>query len=72
MAILNILPFSCADIKRYDESFIIPEKYFVAVTCFLTFNVTAMLGNLLPNLFTWVSWKSILKKRKAGIMSYHV
>jgi equilibrative nucleoside transporter 1/2/3 len=39
-----------------DPEFIIPPKYFVAVTCFLTFNVTAMLGNMLPGLFTWVSF----------------
>lgn len=30
----------------------IPHKYFSPVTCFLTFNVCAMLGNLIPNWFS--------------------
>lgn len=37
-----------------DPEFIIPDRFFVAVVCFLTFNLTAMIGNMLPNLFTWV------------------
>ncbi len=37
-----------------DPDFIIPDRLFVAVVCFLTFNLTAMIGNMLPNLFTWV------------------
>ncbi len=38
-----------------DEEFLIPQRYFVAVTCFLSFNFFAMVGNMLPGLFTWVT-----------------
>ena len=44
-----------ADIQMSDPSFIIPKKYFIGVTCFLTFNLSAMLGNMVPSLFQWVS-----------------
>jgi len=47
--------FLIADIKRNDDNFIIPEKYFTAVCCFLTFNFFAMIGNLIPGIVQWVS-----------------
>ncbi len=37
-----------------DENFIISQKYFVAVCCFLSFNFFAMVGNMLPGLYSWV------------------
>lgn len=42
------------DVKMSDPDFLIPERYFIAVCCFLSFNFFAMIGNMLPNLFTWV------------------
>jgi hypothetical protein len=42
------------DIKMVDENFIISQKYFVAVCCFLSFNFFAMVGNMLPGLYSWV------------------
>lgn len=43
------------DIKAVDENFILPEKYFQSVTCFLTFNLFAALGNYLTTFVKWVS-----------------
>ena len=37
-----------------DPDFFLGE-YFIPVTCFLTFNVSAMLGNMMSGLFQWVS-----------------
>lgn len=44
-----------SDVKMVDEDFIIPKKYFTSVTCFLTFNLFAMIGNMVPALGQWVS-----------------
>lgn len=52
---LAVFPAVLADTCRTEENFPISPKYFQAVTCFLTFNVFAMLGNMLPALFTWPS-----------------
>jgi len=48
---LSVFPTVLADIKPVDKEFFISNDYFSAVLCFLTFNGTAMLGNLLPNFF---------------------
>ncbi|KAK7081856.1 Nucleoside transmembrane transporter activity protein [Halocaridina rubra] len=52
---LAVFPAVLADTCRTEENFPISPKYFQAVTCFLTFNLFAMLGNMLPGLFTWPS-----------------
>merc|ERR1712071_617127 len=52
---LSIFPTVYSDIKVSDEDFFISPKYFIPVTCFLTFNVSAMLGNMLPGLWSFVS-----------------
>ncbi|KAL7741857.1 hypothetical protein ACLKA6_012074 [Drosophila palustris] len=49
---LSVFPAVHSDIKRSDD-FIIGEKYFTLITCFLTFNVFAMLGSLTTS---WVQW----------------
>ena len=51
-----VLLYFFLDVKMVDPDFIIPERFFVAVCCFLSFNYFAMVGNLLPGIFTWVSW----------------
>ncbi|XP_067007523.1 equilibrative nucleoside transporter 1 isoform X1 [Anabrus simplex] len=50
---LSLFPSVHSDIKRSDKNFIISDHYFTEVTCFLTFNVCAMLGSLLS---AWVTW----------------
>lgn len=50
---LSIFPSVHSDIKRSDTNFFINDKYFTEVTCFLTFNVCAMLGSIIS---AWVSW----------------
>ncbi|ODM99939.1 Equilibrative nucleoside transporter 1 [Orchesella cincta] len=50
---LAIFPAVHSDVKMVNPDFVIPDKYFVGVTCFLTFNLFAMLGNMVPGLFQW-------------------
>lgn len=52
---LSIFPAMHADIRPVDKNFVVPENYFASITCFLTFNVCAMLGSSLPGFVTWVS-----------------
>ncbi|XP_047113314.1 equilibrative nucleoside transporter 1 isoform X1 [Schistocerca piceifrons] len=57
---LSVFPAVHSDIKQSDPDFIISEKYFTEVTCFLTFNVCAMLGSLLSAVFTWPKPKHLI------------
>ncbi|KAF2358936.1 Equilibrative nucleoside transporter [Trinorchestia longiramus] len=50
---LAVFPAVLADTCRSDENFFIPNKLFQAITCYLTFNLLAMIGNMLPGLFMW-------------------
>ncbi|XP_042209109.1 equilibrative nucleoside transporter 1-like [Homarus americanus] len=50
---LAVFPPVLADTCRTEENFPVPPKYFQAITCFLTFNLFAMIGNMLSGLFTW-------------------
>lgn len=52
---LAIFPNMHSDIKQVDPHFIIPSSNFTMVTCFLTFNFTAMLGNLTATFKQWPS-----------------
>lgn len=47
------------DIKLSDPDFPIPEKLYVSVLCFLTFNFCAMLGSLTTS---WIQWVFELKQ----------
>jgi len=47
---LAVFPTVLADTCRTDDDFPIPAKIFQNITCFLTFNLTAMYGNMLPGL----------------------
>lgn len=38
-----------------DKDFPIPEKLYVSVLCFLTFNFCAMMGSLVTSFVQWVS-----------------
>ena len=37
------------------DDFPISEKYYTPITCFLTFNLSAVLGNLIPSILRFVS-----------------
>lgn len=50
---LSIFPAVHSDIKRSDSDFVIGDDLYVSVTCFLTFNLFAMLGSLTTS---WVTW----------------
>lgn len=53
---LSVFPAVYSDIKQHDDDFVIPKDMFTTVTCFLTFNLCAMLGSLLTS---WVKWVSV-------------
>jgi equilibrative nucleoside transporter 1/2/3 len=57
---LSIFPTVYSDIKSVNEGEdflgIVPPKMFVQITCFLTFNVFAMLGSLTTSWIQWVSF----------------
>ena len=42
------------DVDRVYSSFFISREYFISLTCFLTFNLCAVIGNMLPSYITWV------------------
>ncbi|XP_050532320.1 equilibrative nucleoside transporter 1 isoform X2 [Daktulosphaira vitifoliae] len=50
---LSIFPAIHSDIKKSDKNFFISDKYYVSIMCFLTFNVTALVGSYLSTLFSW-------------------
>jgi hypothetical protein len=45
------------DVKMAHDDFVISAKYYTPIICFLTFNIFAVLGNLVPSLFRFVSSK---------------
>jgi len=49
---LSIFPAVHAKVASCGQLHWLTDKYFSPVTCFLTFNVCAMLGNLIPNWIT--------------------
>lgn len=60
---LSVFPAVYSDIKQTSEGDflgIIPREQFTAYTCFLTFNIFAMLGSLLTS---WIQWVSLQKKK---------
>lgn len=60
---LSVFPTVHSDIKQTSDGElfgIISKKFFTPITCFLTFNVFAMLGSLATSWVQWVSFKSIV------------
>jgi len=48
-------------IKVSDSEFFIQDTFlYTQILCFLTFNVCAMIGSILPSFFIWVSFKLLL------------
>lgn len=54
---LSVFPAVYSDIKQHDDDFLIPNDKFTIVTCYLTFNICAMLGSLVTS---WVKWVCIV------------
>uniref|UniRef100_A0A1B6DIQ1 Equilibrative nucleoside transporter 1 n=1 Tax=Clastoptera arizonana TaxID=38151 RepID=A0A1B6DIQ1_9HEMI len=57
---LALFPSVQSDIHRSDPDFIVSDRYFVDITCFLTFNVCAMLGSCFSALGSWPSPKYLV------------
>ena len=58
--------------KKAHDDFSISVKYYTPVTCFLTFNLCSVLGNLIPNLLTFVSiFRIFIAKKKKKKYSYN-
>lgn len=51
---LALFPSVQSDIKRSSAEFIIPLDFYVSIMCFLTFNVTAMIGSSIASMVQWV------------------
>jgi len=51
---LALFPSVQSDVQSSDKNFVIPSEYYSSVMCFLTFNITAMLGSLIASLVQWV------------------
>ncbi|XP_037944695.1 equilibrative nucleoside transporter 1 [Teleopsis dalmanni] len=52
---LSVFPAIHSDIRLVNTDFFIPSELFTSITCFLTFNLFAMLGSLCTS---WVKWPS--------------
>ncbi|CAL7938705.1 unnamed protein product [Xylocopa violacea] len=52
---LSLFPSVHSDIVSSDPDFIVPPDYYSTVMCFLTFNVTALLGSSIASLVQWPS-----------------
>ncbi|KAG5887435.1 hypothetical protein JTB14_003287 [Gonioctena quinquepunctata] len=50
---LSIFPALHSDIKPSNENFFISKDYYTSITCFITFNIFAMIGSGLPSYFIW-------------------
>lgn len=50
---LAVFPAVHSDIKRSSPDFVVGDELYVSITCFLTFNLFAMLGSLTTS---WVTW----------------
>ncbi|KAM7361547.1 equilibrative nucleoside transporter 2 isoform 2-T4 [Cochliomyia hominivorax] len=50
---LSVFPAMHSDIKPLSDNFLISKDLFTSITCFLTFNLFAMLGSLATS---WIQW----------------
>nr|CAD7572268.1 unnamed protein product [Timema californicum] len=57
---LSIFPAVQADINRSDPNFFVSDELYVSVTCFLTFNICALIGSILSTLGSWPSPKYLV------------
>ena len=59
--------FFFSDVKMAHDDFPISQMYYTPITCFLTFNICAVLGNLIPSILRFVS---VLKFPKTRLTHY--
>nr|CAD7585675.1 unnamed protein product [Timema genevievae] len=57
---LSIFPAVQADINKSDPNFFVSDELYVSVTCFLTFNICALIGSILSTLGSWPSPKYLV------------
>ncbi|XP_068984794.1 NADPH-dependent diflavin oxidoreductase 1 isoform X4 [Bombus flavifrons] len=57
---LSLFPSVQSDIVRSDPNFIVSSNYYSTVMCFLTFNVTALIGSSIASLVQWPSKKYLI------------
>ncbi|XP_043496902.1 equilibrative nucleoside transporter 1 isoform X1 [Polistes fuscatus] len=57
---LSLFPAVQSDIKVSNTEFIIPPDFYVSVMCFLTFNITAMIGSSIASIVQWPSEKYLI------------
>ncbi|XP_035717328.1 NADPH-dependent diflavin oxidoreductase 1-like [Vespa mandarinia] len=57
---LALFPSVQSDIKRSSAEFIVPLDFYVSIMCFLTFNVTAMIGSSIASIVQWPSEKYLI------------
>lgn len=46
---LSVFPVVLSETRSSSHGYVVPDKYFTAVTCFLTFNLSAVIGNIIPS-----------------------
>ncbi|XP_032682773.1 equilibrative nucleoside transporter 1-like isoform X2 [Odontomachus brunneus] len=57
---LALFPSVHSDIRSSNENFVVSPNYYSSVMCFLTFNITAMLGSSVASLVQWPSKKYLV------------
>ncbi|XP_078046276.1 NADPH-dependent diflavin oxidoreductase 1 isoform X3 [Augochlora pura] len=57
---LSLFPSVHSDIQRSDPNFIVTPEYYASVMCFLTFNITALIGSSIASLVQWPSKKYLV------------
>lgn len=61
---LSLFPGVQVNIKKSDPNFFISDKLYSKIMCFMTFNITAMVGSSIASLVQWVSsTKTVLFRR---------
>ena len=64
--------FFFPDVKMAHDDFPISQMYYTPITCFLTFNICAVLGNLIPSILRFVSVQSWLAPKFPYLCVDHV
>nr|XP_031834262.1 NADPH-dependent diflavin oxidoreductase 1 isoform X3 [Nomia melanderi] len=57
---LSLFPSVQTFIQPSDPNFIVPPEYYSSVMCFLTFNITALIGSCAASLYQWPSKKYLV------------
>ncbi|XP_076643892.1 equilibrative nucleoside transporter 1 isoform X1 [Halictus rubicundus] len=57
---LSLFPSVQSDIQRSDPNFIVSTNYYTSIMCFLTFNITALIGSCIASMAQWPSKKYLI------------